>query len=60
MVRSLIRSGVLVNSEQFVEDELVKRFDLPRVSIRQALVQLAIGVLVIRQRHVGTRVSCSS
>lgn len=57
MVRSLIRSGVLVNSEQLVEDELVKMFDLPRVSIRQALVQLATEGLVIRQRHVGTRVS---
>ncbi|MCU1527982.1 MAG: GntR family transcriptional regulator [Frondihabitans sp.] len=57
MVRSLIRSGVLVNSEQLIEDELVKMFDLPRVSIRQALVQLANEGLVIRQRHIGTRVS---
>ena len=56
LVRSLIRSGTILSTEQLVEDELVKTFDLPRVSIRQALVQLAGEGLVSRRRHAGTRV----
>lgn len=57
MVRSLIRSGMLVSDDQLVEDELIKMFGLSRANIRQALVQLADEGLVIRQRRLGTRVS---
>ena len=57
LVRSLIRSGDLTDAEPLVEDDLVRMLDLPRTSVREALVLLATEGLVSRQRHVGTRVS---
>lgn len=57
LVRSLIRSGFLINDEKLVEDRLIKTFGIPRASVREALQQLAIEGLVVRQRRSGTRVS---
>lgn len=57
LVRSLIRSGFLINDEKLVEDRLIKTFGIPRASVREALQQLALEGLVSRQRRSGTRVS---
>ncbi|MCL8027668.1 GntR family transcriptional regulator [Nocardioides bruguierae] len=56
-VRSLIRSGFLINDEQLVEDHLIKTFGVSRASVRLALQQLAAEGLVVRQRRSGTRVA---
>lgn len=56
LVRSLIRSGFLLQDEQLVEERLIKTFGISRASVREALQQLANEGLVSRQRRSGTRV----
>jgi len=56
LIRSLIRSGFLVNDEQLVEERLVKAMGIPRSPVREALRQLALEGLVERRQRVGTRV----
>ncbi|MBS9373051.1 GntR family transcriptional regulator [Rhodococcus sp. B50] len=56
LIRSLIRSGFLVDDEQLVEDRLVKTMGIPRARVREALQQLAADGLVERRRRTGTRV----
>jgi GntR family transcriptional regulator len=57
LVRSLIRSGFLVDDEKLVEDRLIRSFGIPRASVREALQQLAAEGLVSRERRTGTRVN---
>lgn len=56
LIRSLIRSGFLIDDEQLVEDRLVKTMGIPRARVREALQQLAADGLVERRRRTGTRV----
>ena len=57
-LRGLIRAGELHDGEQLPrEEEMARRFQVSRVTVRQALQVLAEDGLLVRQRGRGTRVT---
>ncbi|MGV8959765.1 MAG: GntR family transcriptional regulator [Stenotrophomonas sp.] len=59
-LRGLIVRGEIRDGEQLPrEEELARRLDISRVTVRQALQVLAEEGLLVRQRGRGTRVTCA-